>query len=77
MILEQLAQICHEIRICEVQFNVPPYLNDYNELKASAIDHKAQRENHLAVTLYNIVKKYALECQVMQDEAWKYRELSK
>lgn len=61
MILEQLARICHEIRMCEFQFNIPPYVNDHNELKASAIEHKTQRENNIAVNLYNIVKKYALE----------------
>lgn len=59
MILDQLARICHEIRMIESRCKLPPNCND-EELKASAILLKNQHEENLAKTLYHTLKKYAL-----------------
>lgn len=59
MIIDQLARICHEIRMIESQCELPSNCND-EELKASAILLKNQREENLAKTLYYTLKKYAL-----------------
>lgn len=60
MILDQLARICHQIRFNDEEFKLPPHVED-GDLRARSIEHKAQRENDLAATLYNTLKKYALE----------------
>jgi hypothetical protein len=59
MILEQLARICHDIRLIEEEYKLPVHVAD--GMAASAIEYRHRRETDLAVTLYNVVKKYALE----------------
>lgn len=60
MILEELARICHQIRSFEDQFKIMK--NIYlEELSESAINNMNIRENNIVISLYNIVKKYALE----------------
>lgn len=59
-ILDQLVRICHEIRMIEKEYKMPPHVND-GLLKASAVENKSQRENDLAATLYNTLKRYALK----------------
>lgn len=63
MILEQLAKICHEIRMLHENYRMSKYLNIEDELTARLIADKQEKEDMLARQLYAWVKTYALENQ--------------
>lgn len=57
MIINELANICHQIKTLELEYQLPPH---NGELSATSIVDKQSREENIARNLYLLVKRYSL-----------------